>query len=506
MTTYHYIGAVLVLVLIACVGAYSGRKVKSAADFASGGGKAGAWIVCGTIMGTLVSGQSTVGTAQLAFNYGMSAWWFTLGAGIGCLVLAVGYVIPLRASGSTTLLTVISEEYGHTAGYVGSVLSSVGIFISVIAQVVSATAMFSTIFPLGTTTAALISIALMAVYVIFGGVWGAGMGGVVKLVLLYGVSIVGGILAWNLAGGGQILGSLRDMLGGTALGLVGGLKSGELVTGRYTSLVARGAMKDIGSGISLILGVLSTQTYSQAIWAGKSDSTARKGALLSAFLIPPIGIASILIGMFMRTRCITTAELNALLAAGQAVPAGLLEIANTAQVFPAFVLHYMPKFLGGIMLGTLLITVVGGGAGLSLGVATIVVHDILSKITAKLADPKRNLLAIRVMIVAVLVVSAGVTLMVSNSVINDLGFLSMGLRAAVVFVPLCCCLWLKGKIRPVWANISILAGPVTVIAGNLLKFPFDPLLLSIIVCGLIMTLGMITEKKSCKAETNNRSL
>lgn len=506
MTTLHYIGAILVLVLIACVGAYSGRKVQCASDFSNGGGKAGAWIVSGTIMGTLVSGQSTVGTAQLAFNFGMSAWWFTLGAGIGCLVLAIGYAIPLRKSGSTTLLAVISEEYGHTAGYIGSVLSSIGIFISVIAQVVSATAMFSTIFPLSTTAAAIISIALMAVYVIFGGVWGAGMGGVVKLLLLYGVSVVGGILAWNLAGGGQMLNSLRDMLGGTSLGLAGGLKSGDLVIQRYTSLVARGAMKDIGSGISLILGVLSTQTYSQAIWAGKSDDAARKGALFSAFLIPPIGIASILIGMFMRTRCITTAEINALIAAGQAVPAGLLEIANTAQVFPAFVLHYMPRFLGGIMFGTLLITVVGGGAGLSLGVATIVVHDILGKISTKLADAKRNLLTIRVTIVAVLVVSAAVTLVVSNSVINDLGFLSMGLRASVIFVPLCCCLWLKGKIRPVWANISILAGPVTVILGNLLNFSFDPLLLSIIVCILVMALGVIAQKKSCKAETNKRSL
>lgn len=497
MTILHYIGVILVLLLIAFVGAYSGRKVNDIADFSTGGGKAGAWIVAGTIMGTLVSGQSTVGTAQLAFNFGMSAWWFTLGAGIGCLVLAVGYTAPLRNSGGKTLLAVISNEYGLTAGYIGSVLSSLGIFISVIAQVVSATAMLSLIFPISTAAAALISIALMAFYVVFGGVWGAGMGGVMKLILLYGVSIAGGIIAWSLAAGsGGLLSSLRDMLGGTALGLAGGLSDADAVTHQFTSLIARGAMKDIGSGISLILGVLSTQTYSQAIWSGSSDRAARKGALISALMIPPIGIASILIGMFMRTQCITSAEVAALQAAGQAIPAGLLQLDNTAQVFPAFVLRYMPKFLGGITLGTLLITVVGGGAGLSLGVATIFVHDVVEKLTAKIKGTARELVLIRGSIVAVLAASVAVTLSIPNSVINDLGFLSMGLRASVIFIPLCCALWLRGKIRPIWARVSIAAGPITVIVGNLLHWSFNPLFVSVLVCMLVMATGFVTAKMS----------
>lgn len=79
MTVQHYIGAIVVLVLITAVGIYSGRCVSSAGDFASGGRKAGIGVVAGSIIGTLVGGASTIGTAQLAFNYGFSAWWFTLG-------------------------------------------------------------------------------------------------------------------------------------------------------------------------------------------------------------------------------------------------------------------------------------------------------------------------------------------------------------------------------------------------------------------------------------------
>lgn len=134
LTIWHIMGICLTLLLITIVGLYSGSKVKNARDFTTGGGKAGPFLVCGAILGSLVGGQATIGTAQLAFHFGISAWWFTLGSGIGCLILGIGYVIPLRRTGNVTLLQVISEEYGPKAGYLGSVLCSIGIFISIISQ------------------------------------------------------------------------------------------------------------------------------------------------------------------------------------------------------------------------------------------------------------------------------------------------------------------------------------------------------------------------------------
>lgn len=68
MTGLTVVGIVLVLALIIGVGLYSGRKVKNAKDFLTGGGKAGPGLVCGALMGSLVSSQSTLGSVQLAFH------------------------------------------------------------------------------------------------------------------------------------------------------------------------------------------------------------------------------------------------------------------------------------------------------------------------------------------------------------------------------------------------------------------------------------------------------
>ena len=498
MSIWHIIGILAVLALIVGVGVLSGRRVKSAADFATGGGKAGSLLVCGTIMGSLVSSQATVGTAQLAFHYGLSAWWFTLGAGVGCVLLALGYTNAMRRSRCVTELQMVSQEYGAGAESLGSVLCSIGIFISVLAQVIACAGLVTVVFPSVPTAAAiLLSVSLMALYVLFGGAWGAGMGGVVKLILLYAASISGLILVLVLSGN---LSGLTDNLKNVLLtSSVGAVQSAEAlpditsagdISSRFFSLVARGPLKDIGSGLSLALGVISTQTYAQAVLSGKSDRAARRGALLGACLTPPLGAAGIFIGLYMRGHFITQAEADAFTAAGKAVP-DLPVLASTIQVFPAFVLHCMPALFAGVVLGTLLITIVSGGAGLSLGVATILVNDVFRRISKKFEDPQVNLAASRGAILAVLALSGALAMMTSGAMINDFGFLSMGLRGSVVFLPVTCALFLPGRINRRCMVASMIAGPAAVLYGHFAGFAFDPLFLGMAAALLCVALGAL---------------
>ncbi|MBQ5584622.1 MAG: sodium:solute symporter family protein, partial [Ruminiclostridium sp.] len=82
-----------------------------------------------------------------------------------------------------------------------------------------------------------------------------------------------------------------------------------------------------------------------------------------------------------------------------------------------------------------------------------------------------------------------VAVLVPGAMINDFGFLSMGLRGAVVFLPMCGGLWLKGKIPSRFALASIIGGPLAVLAGKFLALPFDPLFLGMAVCLVIMAVG-----------------
>lgn len=459
MSPLLIVGLAATLVIIVGLSIWTGTHNQG------GGAKNSTPVVTGVIIGTLVGGSSTVGTAQLAYTFGMSAWWFTLGAGIACLVLALVYAVPLRKSGCPTLVGMIRQEFGPVAGMSASVLNTVGTFINVISQLISATAVIAVVLPnLGILPAVIISAVFMALYVVFGGTKGAGMVGIVKTVLLYVAMMACAAMVLTMVGG---VGSFMDM--------VHGIDNPEGVN--FFSLLARGAGKDLGACLSLIFGVLTTQTYAQGVISGKTDKAGRNGALISAFLIPPIGIGGILVGLYMR--------------ANAALYPGLT--AKTALT--TFVTNHMPPLLAGVVLGTLFIATVGTGAGLALGISTVLNNDIVKKFTHRFDDPAKAGKLSKIWILLVLALACCLSTGTLGDLILNFAFMSMGLRAAVVFCPMTAALFFPGKVDRRLAIAAIIAGPVFVLIGNLIGLPFDPLFLGLAVALILVLIGAAVKKK-----------
>ena len=497
ISSIHILGVLLTVGALLVVSWWSGRRVNDAKSFITGG-TSGTWLVGGALLGTMAGGQSTIGTAQLAFCYGISAWWFTLGAAIGSLLLGYVYSGPLRRSGCTTLLEVVRNEYGRKAETLGSVLCMVGIFISIVSQVLSSGAMISSFFSIPMLGASVLGAVLIMLFVFFGGIRSAGASGIVKLILLYFSSLAAGIVVWHIAGGFT---GLRDGVESiyqqASLSKLNNLSDIESIHQRYGSLVARGVMKDLGGCLSLVLGVVSTQTYAQCIWSASANSHARRGSLICAICLPVIGAACTMVGIYMRGHYVTASELTAMQQAGEVLPAGIGVIENSAQAFPAFILRHLPSWLGGIMLGTLLINILGCGSGLSLGVATILVRDVYSNLQRGAARWSQ-LVQMRLSIVAVLIIAVVVALLCNNSFINDLGFLSLGLRAVSILFPISFALWLPGRFKPRQVLLAMPIGVIAMLAAKLLSLPGDA-----VYYGLTIELLVLLFHSRLKPSTNN---
>ena len=494
----HLIGVLLTVALLLALSWLAGRNVKDEHTFTTGG-RAGSWMVCGALLGTLAGGQSTIGTAQLAFCYGMSAWWFTIGAGLGSLVLGLFYAGPLRGSGCTTLLEVVSREYGRKAETIGSILFLIGIFISIMSQVLSSSAMIGSLFGMSTVWASITGAVLIMLMVLYGGIRSAGVAGIVKLILLYLCSIIAGIVVWHVAGGWS---GLRDgvdtIYHSPALAQFNDLTDIESIHHRYGSPFARGAFKDLGGCLSLVLGVVCTQSYAQCIWSAASTAKARRGALLCSLFMPIIGAACTLVGIYMRGHYVTADELKALQAASESLPAGIGVIENSAQAFPAFILGHMPAWLGGLMLGTMLINILGCGSGLSLGAATILVHDVYGNFKRRMgmtSSPLTPLAQTRLSIIGILTAAVIATFIFKSSFINDLGFLSLGLRAAAILLPLSFALWYPGRFKSSIILLSMPVGVAAMLLANAASLPGDAVYYGLAVSLAIL---LITGKKSAE--------
>ncbi|MBR0074783.1 MAG: sodium:solute symporter family protein, partial [Synergistaceae bacterium] len=75
------------LILIA-LGVFIGRKAKSASDFFVAGRNFNSGLLFTTLIAANLGAGSTVGVTALAYQYGLSAWWWIGSAGIGSMILA----------------------------------------------------------------------------------------------------------------------------------------------------------------------------------------------------------------------------------------------------------------------------------------------------------------------------------------------------------------------------------------------------------------------------------
>lgn len=112
LTTMHAVIILFTVALVIGIGIYHSRSIKSAAGYSVGGRSAGVPLVAGSIAGTVVGGGATIGTAQLAFNFGLSAWWFTLGSGIAFILMGLFYARRMRGTGLETIPQFLSLNYG----------------------------------------------------------------------------------------------------------------------------------------------------------------------------------------------------------------------------------------------------------------------------------------------------------------------------------------------------------------------------------------------------------
>ena len=406
LSMVHLVSLVLTLILTMLPGIIASRRIKSADDYNVGGRSAGVGIVAGSIIGTIVGGAATVGTAQLGFKLGLTAWWFTLGSGIALLIMAAFYAKPLRASGLTTVAEFLVTNYGKPAGWLATVSSCAGIFFSIVASTLTALHLVAGIFGVNLYISALLILLITAGFVFLGGISGSGMAGIMKIVFVFASIFVGGVLAFYEMGG--------------SAGLTAALPAHP-----WFSLFGRGVEDGLFSLCSMIVGVISTQTYVQALFSAKDSKTAAVGCVTAACIVVPVGLPSVMIGMFMH---INHPEINSI------------------DALPLYLSTYLPDWLGGIGLAALLLSALGSIAGLALGIGTMISRDIISKLWRS-ATAVNLLWASRF---SVLLAAAAAIVFVFfhlESSVLEWNYLSMALRGSGIFLPLTFCVFFPHRVR-----------------------------------------------------------
>lgn len=455
-----YLSAFLTMGAFAAAGILTGKRsdLSGSEDFALGGRKSTAAGVTGVLLGSLVGGAATLGSTQMAYSFGMSAIWFTLGGGIGCLLLGVRFADTLRGSGITTISDYLEKSYKETGGKISllsALSSSAGTFISICVQLLSCIALLHGTFPIPLWLASIVSAGLILGFIVTGGLKSFSKLGAAKIILLYAAMLL------------CVAAAVKS--GGTPPAIFAVLPARQ-----WLNPFGRGFAVDVGSLVSMIVGIFTTQIYVQSLTAAKDTQAARAGAVASGLLMPPMGFLGAWIGLSVRAR-------------GVEIPAN--------QVLSWFIMDSFPPLAAGVIWGGIIITVIGCAAGLLLGVATNISKNILPRLPM-FRNCGDSASAQRMTIAALLSFAALFGILGENVLILELSYMSMGLRGAGTFLPFVAAMLRPGRVSPKWALASSIGGLMGMLAWWFASLPGDPLFAGLAVSAVCVTIGAITMRET----------
>lgn len=424
-----------------------------ATGFSLGGRKAGAGMVAGIISGSSIGGGATIGTAQMAYQHGIVAWCFTLGVGLGLLLLGRFFARPLRESGLETVPQYLVQCYGRAAGPIVSLLSCLGIFFGCCSSVLPGIGMCAAVFGISPMAAGGVLFVLPLAYILIGGQKGAGISGMLKSALLWSALLLASLYAAH----GLFIAEAPDAAALPATAWSFGSR------GWFYPLSALGATA---------MGMMTAQMYIQALYSARDARAAERGAYLGAAIAIPVGLMATLIGLYARTRHPELAD-------------------SPLLALPCVLMQDIPAWLGGLAMGTIVLTLISSSAAQALAIGTLISRDFGGELL-HLRSEKVLLFLNRLGICLALGAVCAYCLAHLNASVLTWNYLSMSLRGGGILLPLTLAVLTRGRIARHIPRGRILAAmllPTAVTLLSALLSDTPPAALPLLLSAAILTLG-----------------
>jgi solute:Na+ symporter, SSS family len=320
LTATHVLLLVYAAVMVGA-GLLVARRVKVPGDFFVASRSLPGTMVFVTMLAANIGAGSTVGATGLGYRYGLSAWWWSGSAAIGCLVL--GLVVAPRlhrlasAHGFFTVGDFLEWRFDRSVRVLIAAVLWLGTLALLAGQLLAMAWAFEVIAGLPRAAGALLSALILVLYFSGGGLLASVWVNLLQLVtLLLGFSLALPY-AWTAAGGWA---GLRAAAGPEA-------------TATYGSFTGMGMAGILGLAVVFVPSFFISPGLIQKTFGARSPSGARWAAVGNAVALALFAFVPAIFGMAMR-----------------AVAPGL---GNPELALPRLTTDVLPPWVGGWALAAL---------------------------------------------------------------------------------------------------------------------------------------------------------
>lgn len=426
--TIHVLLLVVYSLLLTAAGLWVSRFVRGSSDFFVAGRRLSAPLLFSTVLASNIGAGTTVGATGLAYQQGISAWWWNGAAGIGSLVLGL-WIGPriwrlAKEHGFYTAGDFLEFRYGPAVRGIVAALIWLGTLAILAAQLIAGAAVLSVVANIPKPLGALIGAVLMTVYFVAGGLLSSAWVNLIQLVVL-----IGGLLV--------AIPLLSASMGGlSAIAAVPPPHEGYL-----DLLYSSGA----GSGWAMVALLTPAFIISpgliQKVYGAASERTVRIGVTTQ-------GVAQMLfafVPVFF----------------GVAAYAAGIQVASRDLVLPTVLAQELPVFLGALGLAAVFSAEVSTCDAILFMLSTSLSKDLYKRFVNPDADDRRVLLVAR--LAALAGGAAGVILAILLETVIGALTIFYSLLGVSLFVPVIGGLYTRRAGAPE-ALASIAAGIGTLLA------------------------------------------
>jgi SSS family solute:Na+ symporter len=427
---WHIVVLAAYSVALVLFGLWIGRTVRRSSDFFVAGRALGPALLLATVMAANIGAGSTVGAASLAYQFGLSAWWWVGSAGLGTLVLAfwVGpriYRVAVR-HGFYTLGDFLEHRYGANVRAVMTALLWVGAPAILAGQLMALSVVLEVVIGLPRAAGLVLGGIVTTTYFAAGGLRGAAWINLVQLVVL----LLGFALAVGLG--------LSDVGGWSGL-----RESGAAIDGRFVNFWRSGDAGWILVAL-LVPNFIVSPGLVQKVYGARDVRAIKLGVGLCGVGLLAFAFGPALLGMLARVHHPV--------------------LTNPDHALPILLRDNLPLVVGALGLGALFVADVSSADAILFMLATSMSQDLYRRFINPEASDGRVLVVARTAAIAggVLAVAIGI---VSPSVVAPLRifYSRVGLS---LFVPVIAGLYTgRGGAPEVFA--SVIAGVSVAMAVRL---------------------------------------
>lgn len=409
--------------ILISVGVAGVRKARTSEDFALAGRNLGLFIYLGCLAAVILGGASTIGTARLGYEFGISGVWFVTMMGLGITILGVFFARRIYGANVTTISELLGRRYGKQTRLLSALVAAVYTLMVSVTQVIGMGTIINVVLGWNLTTSMLVGGGIVLFYTILGGMWSVTMTDIIQfIVMTVGIFVFMLPISVSSAGGWE--------------GLTAKLPAAHF------DLSSMGADKIFQYFLLYVLGMVVSQDIWQRIFTAKTMKISRNGAIYAGIYSVAYALALSVIGM--------------------CALAVLPGIKDTQNVFASMALEVLPSGLLGLILASVCSALMSTASGTLLASSTLVTHDILKQYWFKDISDKKFVLMSR--IITLLIGALAITFAIWIQDVLVALDVAYAILSGAIFIPVVMGFFWKRATQKA-GFYSIVVGTIVVLAG-----------------------------------------